>query len=211
MTGAAERARVYHRLTRDHLTRARLRVVLVGGGPGTGKSTLSRQIAERTGWLVMGTDEERKDLAGLAHDDHQDDEPGTGLYDPDMTARTYRQLLQHADTALTGGESVVLDASWADAGLRHLARDLATRHGAELVELRCHVDLDEAKRRVVERRRHTNDPSDARPEIVDYMSARFDDWPTATVIDTTSAAPTVCEVAVAAVWRQAARSGGQVG
>jgi uncharacterized protein len=199
---SAARARMYHQLTLEHLTRARLRVVMIGGGPGTGKTTLAHEIGQQTGWLVLGSDEERKDLAGLGHETHADDAPGTGLYDPATTAHTYRQLLQHADAGLNAGESVVLDASWADAGNRVLAADLAERHGAELIELRCHVPIAEAKRRVTRRRRTERGASDARPEIVDFLDARFDDWPSATVIDTSGPLDAAGSHAVTVAWRQ---------
>jgi uncharacterized protein len=199
---SAGRAQTYQRLALEHLTRARLRVVMVGGGPGTGKTTLAHAIGQQAGWLVFGSDEERKDLVGLGHETRIDDAPGRGLYDPATTARTYRQLLKHAEAGLRAGASVILDASWADAGNRALAADLAERYGADLIELRCHVPTAEAKRRVTRRRRHERAASDARPEIVDFLEARFDDWPSATVIDTSGALEAAGQHAVTVAWGQ---------
>lgn len=45
----------------DRLRRAQIRVVLVGGEPGTGKSTLARGLAERLGATVLRTDEIRRE------------------------------------------------------------------------------------------------------------------------------------------------------
>ena len=50
-----------------HLERGRVVIVLVGGLPGTGKSTLAAGIADAKGWSVLRSDEVRKDVAGLGH------------------------------------------------------------------------------------------------------------------------------------------------
>lgn len=183
---AAERARAYHALALDHLVRAQLRVVVVGGGPGTGKTTVAHEIGQRTGWVVLSSDELRKDLAKVDHESHGHDAPGEGLYDRSVTTQTYEQLVAHADAALRAGTSVVLDASWADAAHRAAAAELAQRHGAALVELRCVLPPDEAKRRVRDRLAGGHDASDARAEIVDYLGERFHDWPSASVVDTST-------------------------
>ena len=198
---AAERARRYHRLAHEHLVRARLRLVLVGGGPGSGKTTLAHELASRAGWLVLGSDELRKDLEGVAHDVHVDDRPGAGLYDAAHKDRTYAQLVANAGAALAAGESVVLDASWSSAAHRQLAVDIARQHGAALIELECGVARDEAKRRVARRRTDETTASDARPEIVDHLAANRDPWPTATSVDTSGPQAEVLAGAVEAVWR----------
>ena len=45
-------------------------VVLVGGAPGTGKSTTARALAGATGYALLTSDEVRKDLAGISHEKH---------------------------------------------------------------------------------------------------------------------------------------------
>ena len=59
---------------------------------------------------------------------HQDDSAAA-------TAETYRELLARAEVALGMGEIVVLDASWSDRAQRDLARAVAHRTHAEVVEL----------------------------------------------------------------------------
>ena len=200
---AAARARRYHRLALEHAVRSRLRLVIVGGGPGTGKTTLARELGQRSGWLVLDADELRKDLAGVAHGTHVDDAPGHGMYDPAVTDRTYRQLVANAGAALEAGESVILDASWSRADHRALAVEAAQTHGASLIELECCLPPEEAKRRVIRRREAEATPSDARPEIVDYLASRRDPWPSAVTVDTTGPAADAIARAVAVVWRVA--------
>jgi len=64
---AAGASRALLDLAARHLEAARVRLVLVGGLPGTGKSTLAAALADATGWSVLRSDEVRKDLAGLGH------------------------------------------------------------------------------------------------------------------------------------------------
>ncbi|MGH9236296.1 MAG: AAA family ATPase, partial [Acidimicrobiales bacterium] len=123
----------------DHLEAARVRLVMVGGLPGTGKSTVAGAIGDALEATVLRSDEVRKELAGLPVDRPAPDEFGRGIYAAEATAGTYRELLSRAGVALGMGETVVLDASWGDQVRRAQARALAARACADLVELRCEV------------------------------------------------------------------------
>jgi uncharacterized protein len=171
----------------DHLRRSRVRLVLVGGGPGTGKSTIARALSQRHGLVVERSDELRKDLAGLGHQVHPEDAPGAGLYDDAHTRRTYEVLLDRATRLLQLGESVVLDASWTRAWQREGARAAAATGGAQLVELECRASLEVARERVARRAAGGDDPSDATPAIVDHLADQHDPWPEAVACDTTIA------------------------
>src|SRR5207248_8267537 len=122
---AASAARGLLDLTERHLRAGRVRLVLVGGLPGTGKSTLAASLADANGWSVLRTDEIRKDIAGLGHGVPAPAAFGEQLYGPEMTASTYRTLLERAGTALEHGETVILDASWSDRRQRAAAAELA--------------------------------------------------------------------------------------
>lgn len=63
--GAADEvqlARVFHALTLRHLQTARVRLVLVGGLPGTGKSTIAGGLSDTRDWALLRSDVIRKDL-----------------------------------------------------------------------------------------------------------------------------------------------------
>jgi aminoglycoside phosphotransferase family enzyme/adenylate kinase family enzyme len=181
-------------LARRHLEAGRVRMVVVGGLPGTGKSTLARRLADRAGWAVLRSDEVRKELAGVEPSAHMAAAFAEGIYRPDFTEAAYGELLLRARQLLERGESVVLDASWTDAARRAEAAALADATVAELVELRCDAPAEVAAGRMGHR--EVGDPSDATPAVAAAMAASADPWPTAVVIDTT-ADPETAEAAAA--------------
>ncbi|MEZ5407438.1 MAG: AAA family ATPase [Acidimicrobiales bacterium] len=184
--GAAQLARTYHDLCLRHLRLAALRLVLVGGGPGTGKTTLAGQLSEELRWPVLGSDELRKDLTGHAHSERLSSGLDEGIYRPEITEETYRALLGQAEVLLDGGESVVLDASWSRHHHREAAADLARRVGAILVEVECSVPPDTARQRITARLAGAADASDATPDLVDQALGRRDPWPGAVTVDTSA-------------------------
>lgn len=168
-----------------HLEAGRVRLVLVGGLPGTGKSTLASALSERLGAVVLRSDEVRKELAGMdvlaAAPAGFDD----GLYQPAVTAEVYEELFRRARRSLSNGESVILDASFTDPARRDVARLLAADVAADLDELCCVLPAKLAAARIKGRARVGGDPSDATKEVAEMLAGRFAPWPTALALDTT--------------------------
>ncbi|BBZ62274.1 hypothetical protein MMON_35750 [Mycolicibacterium monacense] len=146
----------------NHLKAATVRLVLVGGGPGTGKTTLSGALGESVGAHVISTDNVRRELqdSGVVHGAAGALE--SGLYSPENVALVYDTVLHRAAVLLAHGESVVLDGTWRDPGHRRAARDCADRSSAVLVELACDTELSAAQTRIAHR---TSTTSDATPQI----------------------------------------------
>ncbi len=172
----------YLATARAHLRAAAVTLVLVGGPPASGKSTLAGSIADRLGMVVLSTDRIRKQLAGMDPLSHAPAAFEGGIYGPDHTRATYATLLEQAGRLLARGESVVLDATWSSADLRAEAVALADRSEADLVELRCEVDEALARQRFLTR----DGLSDADEPIAARMRARFDPWPSSNVVDTST-------------------------
>ena len=84
-------------LASGHLHDGTVRLVLVGGLPGTGKSTLAHHIHAATDWPFLSSDLLRKQLAGLEPDEDAAAAFGTGIYCPEVTATVYSGLLQEAE------------------------------------------------------------------------------------------------------------------
>jgi aminoglycoside phosphotransferase family enzyme/predicted kinase len=181
---AASVARALSELALRHVNKASVRLVLIGGAPGTGKSTLATAIGEELGLPVLSSDRIRKELAGLDPETPAGAAYGTGLYDEAHSRRTYRELTGRAEQLLARGESVILDASWTRAGDRGLAVAAAARTHSHLIGLRCVAPAEVAAARMVGRR----GPSDADAAIAAAMRDRTEEWPTALDIDTSGPA-----------------------
>jgi predicted kinase len=183
--GAAAAASALLNLCARHLYQARVRLVLIGGPPGTGKSTLADELGRRLGWTVVRSDEVRKEAAGLRPTDRAVAAYGEGLYTASATDTTYAELLRRAEVATSRGESVVLDASWSAAAQRDRAHCLARATRSELVELCCQCPADLATTRLTERLARRTDASDATVDVADRIRADFTPWPGARLVDTT--------------------------
>jgi uncharacterized protein len=181
-----------------HLERGRVRLVLVGGVPGSGKSTLARALADAGVGVILSSDQTRKERAGLAPTALMPAEFEQGLYRPEITEATYRDLRERARRLLALGESVIVDATWRSAAQRTAASRLAGESAADLVELHCVTPMALAASRLGDPARG-NGASDATPTIAAAIAARFDPWRSAIAIDTTRPLDRSVSMALAAV------------
>lgn len=158
-----------------------VRLALVGGNPGTGKSTVAHALAERVGAQVISTDDVRRELrdAGLVGGESGvlDD----GLYRPDNVAVVYDAVLSRARPLLGEARSVILDGTWRDPQTRVLARRLAAETHSAMVEFVCSTTVDTAADRITAR---PPGNSEVTPEIAAALAARRAGWSTAHRLDT---------------------------
>ncbi|MEX0874113.1 MAG: AAA family ATPase [Actinomycetota bacterium] len=182
-----DQARTLLALCDRRLELARIRLVLVGGLPGTGKSTLAGALSDQMGWAVLRSDEVRKDLAGVSHEEHPPHAFGEGLYSEEMTRRTYDELIARAQLLLTHGTSVILDASWMRSSDRDRAAAVAGETASDLVHLRCVLPADVAAERMNRRRLQSTDVSDADVATARGMAESFEDWAEAIDVPTDAA------------------------
>ena len=193
---AREEARQYARIARRHLEQAAVRLVLVGGLPGTGKSTVAERLAGELGAMVLSSDRVRKELAGLRPEEPAGGDYQAGLYTPAMTERVYAELLARTGSLMGRGESVVLDASWTADTQRERALELAERCHSDLVAIRCSVPPEVAAERI---RTRTGSSSDADQRIAEAMAQDADPWPDAHELPTDGPEEETAERAVALV------------
>ncbi len=146
-------------------------LVLIGGLPGTGKSTLAGSLAERAGFEVLSSDVTRKELAGLSADASAADAFGAGVYAPEWNDRTYRELLERARDRLLRGERVIVDASFREDGRRKAFLDLATRYRVPARFLVLEAPVERVRRRI---ERRLAGPSDADVDIYEAARARWE-------------------------------------
>ena len=180
-SGAAVHAQRYAELAMAHLRAGTVRLVLVGGLPGAGKSTVASGLAAAVGAVVLASDEVRVELRAAGVVTGSSGQTGAGAYSAAAKARVLAELIERARASLALGVSVVLDASWTAAADRGAAQDLAVEAGAVLTELRCTVPAEVADARI---RARTGGPSEATPAIAKAMALAADPWSTATELDT---------------------------
>jgi aminoglycoside phosphotransferase family enzyme/predicted kinase len=194
--GAPAAARRLTAAALRHLRTSAVGLTLVGGLPGSGKSTLSGALADRLGVTLLSSDRLRKELAGLPPDGPAAAGYREGIYTPEWTGRTYAALLDRAAALLSRGESVVLDATWTDAAQREAALRMAERAGADLVALHCQVPDEVSAARLSAR---PPGRSDAGPEVAAAMAAAEPPWPQAVVVDTSGPLESAVNRALSAV------------
>lgn len=154
----------------DSLLRGRVRVVLVGGVSGSGKSTMAAALADSLRAELLRSDVVRLERAGG--------------YSEAAVDAVYAEMLRRATELLGQGRSVVLDATWLQPRRRTAAETVAADTHAELVEISCTAPRDELIRRITERARGGGDPSEATPRVLDAQLADLAPWPEALEVDT---------------------------
>ena len=174
------------KLAREHLLSGQVRLAIVGGLPGTGKTTLASALARSVNAVMLSSDIVRKELVGAGVIAGAAGKYGEGLYSPANKAVVYGSMLERAKTHLLMGRSVVLDGSWTDPEERRFAARVAADTSSVLVMLRCVVDKEIADQRIAGR---LDNPSDATPAIAHSMADAVDDesWLGAAHIDTSQA------------------------
>jgi aminoglycoside phosphotransferase family enzyme/predicted kinase len=149
----------------------KLCLILVGGLPGTGKSTVARQVAEVANFRIVRSDETRKQLAGL--DEHESARTGfhEGIYSPEWTDRTYAECLRQTERLLSEGNRVVVDATFATELHRRQFLDAAQCWGVTGLCLMCECDVETVRDRLLHRH---GDASDADWNIYREAAARWE-------------------------------------
>ena len=132
-------------------------VIACAGLAGTGKSTLARELAATTGFVLLATDElRRRGSAASAPAPY-----GAGLYTAAARAATYETLALEAEAALAAGHGVVADATFMRAADRRRLGAAAQRERRPYVFVECRAPETIVHARLL--RRETERPvSDAR-------------------------------------------------
>jgi uncharacterized protein len=147
-------------------------VVVVCGLTGSGKSTLARELSERIGIAGINSDVVRKELTGKSGRGVPFNQ---GIYSSEITEETYGKMFAEADRRLSGGQSVMLDATFAQRRYREKLLAVAARHHVPVYFLHCVASDSLTQTRLRERAMKQNEVSDGRWEI--YLEQKSTEEP----------------------------------
>lgn len=137
------------------------RLIALGGYSGSGKSGLARALAPGIGAMpgaaTLNTDQERK--AGRPQTRHLDPRN----YGAEQRTAIYRAMFDRAETILSAGHSVILDATFTDPRLRAVAEEVARRCAVRFDGVWIDVPVELLHSRVAAR---TGDVSDADTSVL---------------------------------------------
>ena len=146
-------------------------LVLVTGLPGTGKSSLARDLAERAGFSVVRSDLVRKELAGLSEQVRRPQHLFELFYTPAWNDRTYAECLHRAERLLLEGQRVIVDATFCEGQKRQLFLNAAVRWGVPAGILLCRAEPETVRRRLEQRQ---GDASDADWSVYLQLAANWE-------------------------------------
>lgn len=162
-----DRAHEYLSLALGFTESARPRLVAIGGGSGTGKSTIARAVGgsldPAPGARILRTDVLRKRLAGVGIADKLP----RSAYTDTARAAVYTELFRLAEADIRGGMSVIADAVFGRSSQSTATADVAERAGVDFTGI--WLELPEAER--ISRIEHRGlDASDADASVARRQS-----------------------------------------
>ncbi|PPS43971.1 AAA family ATPase [Chroococcidiopsis sp. TS-821] len=168
---AAKTAAAYYKLAWEYTKPRQGKLILMSGLSGSGKSTVARQLARKTGAIHIRSDAVRKHLAGIPLLERGGDE----IYTAEMTQKTYARLLDLGIMLASQGYTVILDAKYDRTSLRHAAIAEAQAQQIPLQIIHCTAPVEVLRDRLSSR---TGDIADATVDLLEAQQAAFEAFTT---------------------------------
>jgi len=148
-------------------------LLITHGLSGSGKTAVSRSLAEASGAVRVRSDVERKRLFGFAPSARSGSPLDAGLYSPDAGRRTYERLAELAEMILETGRSAILDGAFLARWQRDRLRAIAAGRGVPFVLLDLQAPVALLRERIGLRGREGSDASEAGPAVLErQLTAR---------------------------------------
>ena len=164
---ALGRAREYFALA-DHYMRSdgtHFNPVVFMGVSGSGKSAIANGLIPDA--VLLRSDVVRKESLGQKPDRHSYVEYGTGMYDEEITRRTYHLLLQRAVEEARGGRRVIVDATYLKEEQRLAFFGACCAAGLNPFFVHCFAPERVLRERIQKRLAESTDVSDGHPSILE--------------------------------------------
>lgn len=155
------------------------------GLSGSGKSSGCRELCDALGFIQLRSDVERKRLLDMQSTERRTEGLDQGIYSAEMSARTYDRLAELSRLALQNHFSVVVDATFLDAGQRQRFRRLAQEQDAAFLILHFSGTPAQLEANILRRQQANTDASDADIAVLHKQLEQYkplqDDEPCVTV------------------------------
>ena len=172
---ALEATRAYFRLAHSYVSPfPQPAVVLVAGLPGTGKTSVTENLARRWRMAHISSDVTRKTLAGVDVSEHRYAPFLEDIYSPHFSDLTYAAMLKEAEQHLQQGESIVLDATFRRAKERRRVIAMAQEMTTNAWVVECTLSEEEARHRLERRFEAGSSVSDGRWDLYHQQLAQWE-------------------------------------
>lgn len=145
---------------------------VVCGMPGSGKSTISRELSRVFGIKTFHSDVIRKELFGIKPGDPSDMPFEEGIYSKGASGLTYGKLLLLAQEEIERGNSVILDATYGNEHHRDEVLRMASDKDANIIFIECGLKEKLLKERLSNRKTEFQ-VSDARLHHFEYFKKKY--------------------------------------
>jgi aminoglycoside phosphotransferase family enzyme/predicted kinase len=151
---------------------ARPTVWVLGGLPGTGKSSIARILSKQLMIATLRSDAIRKQLFGKTQKARTETCLEHDIYSPAAHGLTYDELLRQARNALHQTKSIILDATFSHPNYRRQVLQLANAFQARAVLVECTAPDNVLKARLAQREGRPS-VSDARRHHFEMLKRRY--------------------------------------
>lgn len=164
----------YCDMARRQASRKKPVLIVMCGLSGSGKTWLSDKLMAALPAIRVRSDIERKRLFGLSERADSHSGSGSGIYDHAADAMVYGHLNRHAALLLESGHNVILDATFLTQAERHAALHEADVLGCRGVILHVDAPQELLRKRILERSRKKDDPSEAGLAVLDHQLEHYE-------------------------------------
>ncbi len=148
-------------------------LIVMRGLSGSGKSYLATKLAKKLPAIHLNSDIIRKRLAGYAPLTRTKTRLGKGIYTPQMSYKTYQNLLESAEVALKLESSVVVDATFLHPKSLAKQQKLAKKLAVDFIIIDVCVSVACLRQRVEQRFAKGDDPSEADISVLELQLVNY--------------------------------------
>jgi len=172
---SAQRAQRYFRLALQYpVAGSKPLVLAVMGRIASGKSTLAQALADELGWDIVSSDRVRKEMAGFPLYERSSEATRSRLYSSAMTQKTYEKMLRAAIAQGKEGQSVILDATFAQRDKRGQLMTAFEPQNVAFRFIEAQAEDDRVKERLAKREAKADEISDARLEDFEMLTQLYE-------------------------------------